>query len=58
MRFGDNFLFADDPGVGSRDQKDVWRVAKFTSLASTVTQAAPPTFPFCDTLAFKVRGIS
>src|SRR5437879_3427941 len=28
----------DDPGVGSREQKDVWRMAKFSSLASTVTK--------------------
>jgi hypothetical protein len=41
-----NFRVGDDPGVGGRDQKDVWRLAKFFSLASAVTRGALPALLF------------
>jgi hypothetical protein len=39
-------LVGDDPGVARRDQKDVWRLAKFSSLSSTVTRGGQPTFKY------------
>ena len=41
-----SFRVADDPEVGGRDQKDVWRMAKFFSLASAMTRGALPAFLF------------
>jgi hypothetical protein len=40
------FRVGDDPGVGGRNQKDVWRLAKFFSLASAVTRGALPALLF------------